>query len=345
MDKTERELKWLRFLDDESLKVNGKHGMFGNSVSEKEAVETYRHFRKLLQRIEWWPDYDPMEVMKYIGEKGISVTELLWVIRAVSLDYDYVLGRIKGERTPKDFFQKTEKEIGDIETKITKSLESGSLGNGEVCFITCCNDTDELEEMNAYISRLFVPPGITVSSIEVRDALSMCSGYNEAMEAVSSKIKVYIHQDVRILNRFFLYDILEIFSRDSNIGMIGLVGTKAIPSTGVMWDIERFGAVIETSYDDEKIEKTLHEINSFGGDMVAEMADGFLLATSADIRWREDIFDGWDFYDSSQCAEFLRRGFKIIVPEQSLAWCLHDFGSNNMSNYEKYRKRFVETYG
>ena len=52
--------------------------------------------------------------------------------------------------------------------------------------------------------------------------------------------------------------------------------------------------------------------------------DGMLMVTKDDVPWREDLFDGWDFYDSSQSFEFTRRGYKIVVPEQKKPWCAHE---------------------
>ena len=73
--------------------------------------------------------------------------------------------------------------------------------------------------------------------------------------------------------------------------------------------------------------------------------DGFLMATSVDIPWREDIFDGWDFYDMSQSMEFRRHGYLLAVPDQKQPWCLHDDGKVlSLLNYNHYRKLFIEEY-
>ena len=45
-----------------------------------------------------------------------------------------------------------------------------------------------------------------------------------------------------------------------------------------------------------------------------EAVDGLFIATQYDVKWREDIFDGWDFYDISQSEEFHRAGYKVVVP-------------------------------
>lgn len=36
--------------------------------------------------------------------------------------------------------------------------------------------------------------------------------------------------------------------------------------------------------------------------------DGLFMATQYDIKWREDLLDGFHFYDVSQCFEFAQQG-------------------------------------
>ena len=69
----------------------------------------------------------------------------------------------------------------------------------------------------------------------VKDAKSMTSGYNEAMRASDAKYKVYLHQDVLILNRGFIYDTLNLFLKYPEIGMFGMVGNVSMAADGGMW--------------------------------------------------------------------------------------------------------------
>ena len=75
-----------------------------------------------------------------------------------------------------------------------------------------------------------------------------------------------------------------------------------------------------------------------------EAIDGLLMATQYDVPWREDLFDKWDFYDISQSAEFLKAGYKVVVPNQTHPWCIHDDGFFNLKNYYNARKVFLEEY-
>ena len=71
---------------------------------------------------------------------------------------------------------------------------------------------------------------------------------------------------------------------------------------------------------------------------------GLLLATQYDIAWREDLFDGWHFYDISQCMEFKKAGYKVAVPWQEEAWCCHDTMYPALGVYWKYYELFVQEY-
>ena len=50
------------------------------------------------------------------------------------------------------------------------------------------------------------------------------------------------HQDVFIVNRNFLTELLEVFE-DKSIGLIGMVGAPQLPEHAVMWYGERVGRI------------------------------------------------------------------------------------------------------
>ncbi len=68
------------------------------------------------------------------------------------------------------------------------------------------------------------------------------------------------------------------------------------------------------------------------------------MATQQDIRWREDIFDRWHFYDISQCMEFKRAGYKVVVPWQKEAWCYHDNRDPELTTYYEAYETFLHEY-
>jgi hypothetical protein len=196
-----------------------------------------------------------------------------------------------------------------------------------------------MKKCRLYIECLSVPKGYTTEILEIHDAPSMTSGYNRAMRQSDARYKIYLHQDVFILSRNFLNNLMTIFHSCQNTGM---VGTAELLLSGVMWRKSSYAGGVyipsDTLYQEEIFDEN-------GKLMKAEAIDGFLTATCEDIPWREDLFDGFDFYDISQSFEFRRYGYDIAVPDQEYAWRVHDDGKiPNLFHYNHYREIFLENY-
>lgn len=106
------------------------------------------------------------------------------------------------------------------------------MNDKKICFIVCVNNDMYIDECVYYIRNLEIPSEYEIDIITVQDAGSMTSGYNAAMQESDAKYKIYIHQDVFLTKRDMIYDILRIF-KDSNIGMIGLIGTQMMVVCGM----------------------------------------------------------------------------------------------------------------
>ncbi|MDE7132448.1 MAG: glycosyltransferase family protein [Lachnospiraceae bacterium] len=210
----------------------------------------------------------------------------------------------------------------------------------QICFIICTNDPVYVDECIYYINQLIVPDGYHIDILTVEDAKSMASGYNEAMQHSEAKYKVYLHHDTFIVYPHFLKDILRIFQSDAEIGMIGVIGAPHIPANGIMWDEKRYGMIYE-----QHIYETVMLSNPCTQPLEeVEAIDGLLMITQYDIAWREDLFDKWDFYDCSQSMEFMRHGYKVVVPKTEEPWCVHDCGFINLKDYNGEREKFVREY-
>ena len=213
----------------------------------------------------------------------------------------------------------------------------------KIAFILCVNDNLFFSECKKYIQRLTVPKGYSVEIVPVYGAQSMTAGYNKGMQLSNAGIKVYMHQDVFIINPNFINDVITIFGIDESIGMIGVIGSPSLPASGVQWHGEREGNLY---FLDNNIGDRSESSFKLGMELTDVRAvDGLIMITRVDIPWRSDLFDGWDFYDSSQTMEFIKNGFRVVVPEQTKPWCIHeDGGVMNLWNYDKYRKIFLDEY-
>ncbi len=212
------------------------------------------------------------------------------------------------------------------------------MNEKSIAFITCVNDTVEYKEALYYIEQLNVPVGYTIDTVVVQGADCMAAGYQAAMQSCDAKYKIYMHQDVFIHNRNFLKKVIEIFQEDNQIGLIGMVGRKELPEKLLVaadWDVGNI------TFNGGSIKKEPIESEKF---TEVEAVDGLILITQYDVDWRSDLFDGWDFYDISQCEEFRRVGYKVVVPYQGEAWCYHDNTYSHLGKYFLYQKVFCQEY-
>lgn len=101
----------------------------------------------------------------------------------------------------------------------------------KICFIMCVNDDAYAKEAVWYIRHLKLPDGYHIEWQCVKGAMSMAAGYNEAMKKSNARYKVYLHQDVMILETAFIENLLHIF-RDPKVGMVGMVGARKLSRNG-----------------------------------------------------------------------------------------------------------------
>lgn len=218
----------------------------------------------------------------------------------------------------------------------------------KICFITCVNDEQKYEITLNHINSLEIPKNFTVEKLCLDDAQFITEAYNRAIKMTDAKYKVYIHQDVYIINPNFIRDVIEIFKANRKIGMIGVVGAKTIPTSGKYSQSKsKFGNLIHVLLPDGK--RSHLKFGEFQkGYETVKCIDGLMMISQYDVPWREDIFTGWHFYDLSQSLEFIKQGYEVIVPKMDKIWCIHDSPKDNVDrydeNYERFRKIFVDEY-
>lgn len=217
-------------------------------------------------------------------------------------------------------------------------MEKNNYNPNKISFVICVNDETYYEECLFYIEKLHVPEGFTLEVLPVWQAASIYQGYNQAMRQSDAKYKVYMHQDVFLVYPNILLRFLELFRQHPEIGMAGVLGTRSIPKNKYFYKAWDCGNVLGCN---EK--RAFHnELEKMGSRVIA--IDGMFMMTQYDIPWREDVLNGWDFYDFSQSLEFSHRGYEIWVPVQDEPWCIHDCGYLKLSTYDERQKQFLRVY-
>lgn len=107
----------------------------------------------------------------------------------------------------------------------------------QIAFIICADNEQYYNECVRYINELEVPEHFTTDIICIQEADSMVQGYRAGMQASDAKYKVYLRQDVFILNRNFIPDLLNIFKKDEKIGLIGMAGCSKLRRMLTVWNV------------------------------------------------------------------------------------------------------------
>lgn len=149
-----------------------------------------------------------------------------------------------------------------------------------IAFVTCVNDEAVYAECCHYLKSLPLPAGWSAQLIPVRGAASMAAGYEQGRRLASqAAIIVYLHQDVLVVNKKLVENLLSLFSCSDRIGLVGLIGCRRLPETGIWWDGRRLTGQVLHACQPESIALAEHHEPS-GGKFYqgVEAVDGLFLA-------------------------------------------------------------------
>ncbi|WP_035437184.1 glycosyltransferase family protein [Bacillus sp. UNC322MFChir4.1] len=214
-----------------------------------------------------------------------------------------------------------------------------------ILVVVCVNNEELFTQCERQIKNMFVPSEYQVQILPIYHAKGMTNAYNQAA-SYPAKYKVYLHQDTFLIERNIFTNLLSIFASNEKLGLIGVAGCQRMPENGIWWEGEKLaGQVIEyrkRNYQLLSFETGLYEPQLF---TPVQAIDGLFMATQYDLPWREDLFDGFHFYDVSQSFEFRKAGYLVGVFNQMHPWCLHYNGDDfDVLAYGKYRKIFLRNY-
>ncbi|MCI9200237.1 MAG: FkbM family methyltransferase [Lachnospiraceae bacterium] len=193
--------------------------------------------------------------------------------------------------------------------------------NESVAFIIFYDDERYLEECVYYINKLQVPHGIHVEIMGVGgiSGNEQGEGYNAAMRGSNAKYKVYLDCHLFIICDTFLYEMIDIFHSNGQIGMFGICGY-----TGKMEEMDIGRVLLWDGYGISQFHKqetkALERVSSLGN---------MLMATQYDMEWAEDCGGG------THCRSLAEKGYQTVVPYQTSSWCLYDFGGEGLDEIEK----------
>jgi hypothetical protein len=189
------------------------------------------------------------------------------------------------------------------------------------------------------LAALKVPAGYKINKMILQGDFSIGEGYNFVLRNSSAKYKIYLHQNIIIVNHDFLHDVLSLFTRYSNLGMLGVMGAFKLPVNGNWWEAsEKYGKLW---FNQQLIE---HPGKIIGDYQPVQVIDGKIMITQYDLPWRNDLFNKPYFHDTAQCLEFIKAGYQVGVPRQNQPWCAYEYTHDALLLHQQDREVFVNEY-
>ena len=168
----------------------------------------------------------------------------------------------------------------------------------------------------------------------------------DLLEVEDDDVFCFIHEDVRILDKYFLEKIKLIFDSKKDIGVLGLIGTKLFPEQGGWWLTDHkyhFGHLMQGLPN----APTYHMSRGvgFADDLVS--VDGFCFFLSSEFvkNYRFDDLSykqAYHFYDVDTCFSALESKFKVAVADILLE---HKSEGPMPQSWHVTKEKFISKWG
>ncbi len=206
------------------------------------------------------------------------------------------------------------------------------MNEKKFCFISCISDDEHDQKVVDALSQLQVPEGYEIEYLGVRQATSIASGYNEAIDSTDALIKIFFDENIDITCPDILFRILSIYGSDPGIDIIGVCGTDKMPIDMVMQHGIMYGVESDNTY----------AVDGQYKEVLCTSEDFFV--TRNNFRFPEN--EGLDnyFHNIPLCAKILQQGRKIVVSNQDIHWTTGSPLPVYSDDYENARKSAYDRY-
>ncbi|MDO4204668.1 MAG: glycosyltransferase family protein [Selenomonadaceae bacterium] len=156
-----------------------------------------------------------------------------------------------------DFFDEFDEFEPETVAEIPAPIPDGKQHT--IAFVTCVNDEARYAECCRYLKAIDMPRGWSAKLLPIRGAVSMAEGYETGRQmARAADIIVYLHQDVLVVNKNLVSNLIAIFSHSEKIGLVGVIGCRRLPETGIWWDGRRMVGQVLHACEPESIALAEH---------------------------------------------------------------------------------------
>ena len=185
------------------------------------------------------------------------------------------------------------------------------------------------------------PAGYAVEYFTIDAVRPYAAQVNKVLAVTDAKYKIYINDDVCLVRKQAIEEMLAIF-QDESIGMLGVVGSQSLPVGGNLMDSPYKRGVIYLPAEGDVSEMRF-------GDAAGDVVDVRCLlpsffATQRDFSWDECDYKRQYYAVLAHCRAMEISGGRVVVPLPAEVWCAYQVKEVSFDADEGERKRFLAAY-
>lgn len=166
------------------------------------------------------------------------------------------------------------------------------------------------------IEALRKPDGVEIDILGISEGDSICEAYDAAMAESDADLKIYVRENVYIINQDFLENVITFMDSHQDVGMAGVIGGF---ENGKFVDWTTGAANI---VNDDRA--TLLNVASEGS--AVDFLQGSVLVTRCDVPWVCDGQDSDRLFDINHSKAVREKGMSLAVFAQKEPWIVWEYG-------------------
>lgn len=187
----------------------------------------------------------------------------------------------------------------------------------KIGFIVFNKNKRELEECISHIRSLHIPENYKAEISVVDDNENFPANFQNAIANSDARYKIYLQQNVNIIYKDMLSDMLALFAANEKLGVLGISGYDMLPPDGDFSNIqngwEEYGYYKQNQFRKmNKAENSFHDV---------KVINSPFLASQYDISESSSLQSAHYFNPLLMSFEYRKAGYLTGVPSQKKPWC------------------------
>jgi len=210
-----------------------------------------------------------------------------------------------------------------------------------------CSSQYPLDDFKKHIVKTSGLEGkIEFLGYENKGEFSLTEIYNRGLNESKNDIVVFCHHDITIETKQWGEKLLKLFNKNPNYGILGVAGTKSLPSSGKWWENRKkmYGRVAHTHEGKTWLSSYSEDLNKEIEEVVVVDGVFFAVDKTKMVKPFNETVKGFHYYDITFCFENYLSNVKIGVStiirvnHKSIGITNDEWGKNRVEFAEKFKE-------